>query len=62
MRDNRPNKSNRPMKTKTIFCVIEGESTMSAFPITFSEKDFIADVKNLIKAAKTPMFDHISAT
>ncbi|KAK3805238.1 MAG: hypothetical protein JOS17DRAFT_781433 [Linnemannia elongata] len=63
MRDNRPNmRDNRPTKTKTIFCVVEGESSMSAFPVTFGEKEFIADIKNLIKAAKTPMFDHIPAT
>jgi hypothetical protein len=32
------------------------------FPVTFGEKDFIADIMNLTKAAKLPMFDHIPAT
>ncbi|KAH7054855.1 hypothetical protein BKA57DRAFT_501388 [Linnemannia elongata] len=69
-RDNRPNlrddrsnmRDDRTKKTKTVFCVVEGETSMSAFPVTFGEKDFIADIKNLIKAAKTPMFDHFPAT
>ncbi|KAF9081828.1 hypothetical protein BGX23_000404 [Mortierella sp. AD031] len=52
---------NQPTKTKTIFCVVEGKSSMNAFPISVSEKDFIGDIKNLIKAAKSPMFDRISA-
>ncbi|CAO3568617.1 unnamed protein product [Mortierella alpina] len=62
-RDTRLNRhNNRPINTKTVFCVVEGESTMSAFPITFGEMDFIANIKDLIKAAKTPMFDHIPST
>jgi hypothetical protein len=45
----------------TIFCVVEGQSTWNAFPVKIDDGDYISTLRNLIKAAQSPAFDHIPA-
>ncbi|KAF9992231.1 hypothetical protein BGZ79_003350, partial [Entomortierella chlamydospora] len=49
------------MTNRTLFCVVDGESSWRAFPEVVSPLDYIGSVKVLIKAAKEPQFDNMSA-
>ncbi|KAG0048453.1 hypothetical protein BGZ90_007628, partial [Linnemannia elongata] len=56
---------NQPTKLQTVFCIVDGEDSWHAFPVSFlsdgTSAHFVGGLKNLIKAAKAPKFDHISA-
>ncbi|KAF9369336.1 hypothetical protein CPC16_004588, partial [Podila verticillata] len=45
----------------SLFCLVNGDSTSSAFPIKSSPDDSIGDLKKLIKAEKTNDFSDIDA-
>jgi len=44
-----------------LFCVVDGESASSAFPVKLSTDDSIGALKDLIKTKKTPRFDDVAA-
>ncbi|KAF9089137.1 hypothetical protein BGX23_006905 [Mortierella sp. AD031] len=45
----------------TLFCLVDGEATANAFSIKIPLNDTVDDLKNFIKAKKTPEFDDIAA-
>ncbi|KAF9309658.1 hypothetical protein BG003_009511 [Podila horticola] len=45
----------------TLFCICEREFSWKSFPVRIDGECFVGDLKNLIKAAKSPKFDHLSA-
>ncbi|KAF9369452.1 hypothetical protein CPC16_004499 [Podila verticillata] len=45
----------------SLFCLVDGESTSSVFPVKLSADDSIGDLKKLIKSEKSPEFDDIPA-
>ncbi|KAF9994418.1 hypothetical protein BGZ80_007813, partial [Entomortierella chlamydospora] len=44
-----------------LFCLVDGEPTSNAFPLSISSTDDVGTLKKLIKAEKTPKFDDIAA-
>ena len=44
-----------------LFCLVDGESTSSAFSVKISTEDTVDDLKKLIKTEKSPRFDDIAA-
>ncbi|KAG0277855.1 hypothetical protein BGZ96_002685 [Linnemannia gamsii] len=50
--------TNNPL---TLFCLVDGESTSSAFPVKISPEDSIGDLKELIKTKKTNDFQDVDA-
>ncbi|KAF9344616.1 hypothetical protein BGX26_004114 [Mortierella sp. AD094] len=54
----RPPKS---MTTATVFCVANGDTSWNAFPVIAQSTDCFGRLKNLIKAAKSPLYDDIPA-
>ncbi|KAF9968233.1 hypothetical protein BGZ73_000206, partial [Actinomortierella ambigua] len=47
--------------TLTLFCLVDGEATSNAFPVKVASDDSIGNLKDAIKAKKTPRFDDIAA-
>ncbi|KAG0010901.1 hypothetical protein BGZ81_002491, partial [Podila clonocystis] len=45
----------------TLFCLVDGEATSSAFSIKIPPNDTVDDLKNLIKTKKTPEFEDVAA-
>ncbi|KAF9177171.1 hypothetical protein BGZ50_009045 [Haplosporangium sp. Z 11] len=45
----------------TPLCLVDGEATSNAFSVKIPSNDTVDDLKNLIKAKKTPRFDDITA-
>ncbi|KAG0351305.1 hypothetical protein BGZ54_003326, partial [Gamsiella multidivaricata] len=45
----------------TLFCLVDGESTANVFLVKATSISTIAELKDLIKAKKTPRFDDIAA-
>ncbi|KAG0010902.1 hypothetical protein BGZ81_002492, partial [Podila clonocystis] len=45
----------------TLFCIVDGEATSSAFSIKIPPNDNVDDLKNLIKTKKTPEFEDVAA-
>ncbi|KAF8922808.1 hypothetical protein BGZ52_010935, partial [Haplosporangium bisporale] len=45
----------------SLFCLVDGESTSSVFPVKMSADDSIGDLKKLIKSKKTNDFSDIDA-
>lgn len=45
----------------TLFCLVDGESASSVFPVKLPMDDSIGDLKKLIKTEKAPEFDDIAA-
>ncbi|KAG0092104.1 hypothetical protein BGZ93_003296 [Podila epicladia] len=45
----------------SLFCLVDGESTASVFPVKLSLDDSIGDLKDLIKTKKSPEFDDVAA-
>ena len=48
------------MVNLNLFCLVDGESTSSAFSVKISTKDTVDDLKNHIKTKKSPRFDDIA--
>ncbi|KAF9319144.1 hypothetical protein BG006_003044, partial [Podila minutissima] len=44
----------------SLFCLVNGESTSSIFPVKLSLDDSIGDLKDLIKTKKSPRFDDVT--
>ncbi|KAF9279974.1 hypothetical protein BGZ88_012443 [Linnemannia elongata] len=44
-----------------LFCLVDGESASSVFPVKLPMDDSIGDLKKLIKTEKAPEFDDIAA-
>jgi len=49
------------MDNLNLFCLVDGESTSSAFSVKISTEDTVDDLKKLIKTKKSPRFDDIAA-
>jgi hypothetical protein len=49
------------MVNLNLFCLVDGESTSNAFPISVPSTDTIGDLKKLIKAEKSVVFNDIDA-
>ncbi|KAF9946681.1 hypothetical protein BGZ72_000128 [Mortierella alpina] len=47
--------------TILIYCLVDGEAQSRAFPIRIDSADSIGDLKELIKAKKTPRFNDVAA-
>ena len=45
----------------TLFCTVDGESQSNAFSVKPTPTDTVDDLKDLIKAKKSPRFDDIAA-
>ncbi|KAG0047408.1 hypothetical protein BGZ89_004943, partial [Linnemannia elongata] len=45
----------------TLFCLVDGESTSSAFPVKISPEDSIGDLKELIKTKIPDTFNGVDA-
>ncbi|KAF9377839.1 hypothetical protein CPC16_011612, partial [Podila verticillata] len=45
----------------SLFCLVDGESASSVFPVKLFPDDSIGDLKKLIKTEKSPEFDDIPA-
>ncbi|KAF9079299.1 hypothetical protein BGX23_004440, partial [Mortierella sp. AD031] len=45
----------------TLFCLVDGEATSNAFPVSSSTTTTVGELKDLIKAKKSPEFDDIAA-
>jgi hypothetical protein len=48
-------------KNLTVYCLVDGESTMNAFPVPISSAETVGDLKDKIKTEKAPEFDDIAA-
>ncbi|KAK3826426.1 MAG: hypothetical protein J3R72DRAFT_528604 [Linnemannia gamsii] len=44
-----------------LFCLVAGESTTNAFPLTIPSSETVGELRNLIKVEKSPEFDDIAA-
>ncbi|KAF9295177.1 hypothetical protein BGZ74_010945, partial [Mortierella antarctica] len=44
-----------------LFCLVDGEDTSNAFSIRIPSNDAVDDLKSLIKAGQSPIFDDITA-
>lgn len=49
------------MYPNTVFCVLEGESSWSAFSVSYGPDGHVADLKHAIKLAMAPKLDRLSA-
>ncbi|KAG0357638.1 hypothetical protein BGZ54_000262 [Gamsiella multidivaricata] len=49
------------MPDLTLFCLTDGEPISNAFPVSIPSMDAIGNLKDLIKAKKTPKFDDLAA-
>ncbi|KAF9952558.1 hypothetical protein BGZ70_000572 [Mortierella alpina] len=47
--------------TLTLFCLVDGETTLKAFPVDISSTGTVGHLKKLIKAEKAPRFDDVAA-
>ncbi|KAI7831832.1 hypothetical protein BC939DRAFT_150994 [Gamsiella multidivaricata] len=45
----------------TLFCLVDGESTANAFPVKATSAASVGELKELIKAKKSPEYDGIAA-
>src|SRR6202012_5301589 len=45
----------------SLFCLVDEEATSNAFSVKISSDNTVDDLKNLIKAKKTPRFDDVAA-
>ncbi|KAF9584675.1 hypothetical protein BGW38_005615 [Lunasporangiospora selenospora] len=50
-----------PRTSLTLLCLVDGEATSNAFPVEIKSTKTTEDLKELIKAEKTPVFDNIAA-
>jgi hypothetical protein len=48
-------------KTLTVYCVVDGNTTMNAFPVPISSAESVGDLKDRINTKKAPEFDDIAA-
>ncbi|KAG9062435.1 hypothetical protein KI688_005350 [Linnemannia hyalina] len=44
-----------------LFCLVDGESTSNAFPLTIPSSETVGELRKLIKVEKAPEFDDIAA-
>ncbi|ORX95393.1 hypothetical protein K493DRAFT_372239 [Basidiobolus meristosporus CBS 931.73] len=44
-----------------LFCVVDGETTANIFSVTVSTTSNVSELKQLIRAAKAPRLDNVSA-
>ncbi|KAF9555837.1 hypothetical protein BGW38_009219, partial [Lunasporangiospora selenospora] len=44
-----------------LFCLVDGEATSNAFPVSASTTTTIGELKDLIKSKKSPRFDDVAA-
>ncbi|KAG0246542.1 hypothetical protein BG011_002390, partial [Mortierella polycephala] len=49
------------MADLTLFCLVDGEPTSRAFPLSTPSSQTSGGLKNLVKIKKTPVFDDIDA-
>ncbi|KAG0273623.1 hypothetical protein BGZ95_010574 [Linnemannia exigua] len=45
----------------SLFCIVDGETTSNAFPVEIESIKTIGNLKDIIKAKKTPRFDDLAA-
>jgi hypothetical protein len=48
-------------KNLTLYCLVDGESTMNAFPVPISSAETVGELKDKIKTKKAPRFDDVAA-